>query len=114
MVRQDIGHAASALELRLVSSVVQREEEERLPISTTPAVERIARVITGRVLSINAQGGAPSASGLVDAAWRDHREDALSILRTLREPDAAMADAGDADMWERMVLAALEAEGVSL
>jgi hypothetical protein len=90
-----------------------RNEEEQLPISNTPAVERIARVIAGRVLSINAEGGDPSAADRVDECWRDYRDDAVSILRTLREPDGAMADAGDSDMWERMVLAALEAEGAS-
>ena len=81
-----------------------------MPISNTPIVERIARVIAGRILSINAEGGDPSAADRVDEVWRDHREDALSILRTLREPDPAMAAAGDAELWERMVLAALEAE----
>lgn len=81
-----------------------------MPISQTQAVERIARVIAGRILSINAEGGDPSAGDRVDEAWRDYRDDALSILRTLREPDEAMAAAGDADMWERMVLAAIEAE----
>jgi hypothetical protein len=84
-----------------------------LPISTTPAVERIARVLAGRVLSINAEGRDPSAADRVDETWRDYREDAISILRTLREPDAAMADSGDSDMWERMVLASLEAEGAA-
>jgi hypothetical protein len=84
-----------------------------MPVSTLPAVERIARVIAGRVLSINADGEDPSAGDRVDAAWRDYRQDALSVLRTLREPDERMAAAGDADIWERMVLAALEAEGVT-
>ena len=81
-----------------------------MPISQTQAVERIARVIAGRILSINADGGDPSAGDRVDETWRDYRADALSILRTLREPDEAMAAAGDADVWERMVLAAIEAE----
>ena len=81
-----------------------------MPISNTPIVERIARVIAGRVLSINAEGGDPSAGDRVDETWRDYREDALSILRTLREPDGTMADAGDSEMWERMVLAAIESE----
>ena len=84
-----------------------------MPISSTPAVERIARVIAGRVLSINAEGQDPSAAERVDSAWPDYRQDALSILRTLREPDAGMAAAGDVGMWERMVLAALEPEDVS-
>jgi hypothetical protein len=81
-----------------------------MPISNTPIAERIARVIAGRILSINAEGGDPSAGDRVDEVWRNHREDALSILRTLREPDHIMAAAGDPDLWERMVLAAIESE----
>jgi hypothetical protein len=81
-----------------------------MPVSNTPAVERIARVIAGRVVSINAEGGDPSAGDRVDEIWRDYVEDALSVLRTLREPDETMAAAGDPAVWERMVLAALEAE----
>ncbi len=84
-----------------------------MPVSTMPAVERIARVIAGRVLSINAEGEDPSAGDRVDAAWRDYREEAISVRRTLREPDKQMAAAGDPDLWERMVLAALEAEGAT-
>jgi len=81
-----------------------------MPVSNTPIVERIARVIAGRVASINAEGDEKSAGDRVDATWRDYQEDARSILRALREPDEVMARAGDADLWERMVLAALEAE----
>jgi len=81
-----------------------------MPVSNTSIVERIARVIAGRVASINAEGDDPSAGDKVDSTWRDYREDARSILRTLREPDPAMAEAGDVDIWERMVLAALERE----
>jgi hypothetical protein len=65
------------------------------------------------VLSINAEGDDPSAGDRVDAVWRDYRKDALSVLRTLREPDETMAAAGDPEIWERMVLAALEAEGAT-
>jgi hypothetical protein len=82
-----------------------------MPVSNTSLVERIARVIAGRVVSINAEGDDPSAGTRVDQIWRDYREDALSVIRTLREPDAAMAQAGDVAMWERMIEAALaEAE----
>ena len=90
-----------------------RNPEESVPISNTPIAERIARVIAARILSINAEGGDPSAGDRVDEIWRDHREDALSILRTLREPDPAMAVAGNPEIWEAMVLAALEAEGAT-
>jgi hypothetical protein len=79
-----------------------------MPVSSTSLVERIARVIAGRVVSINAAGSDPSAGDRVDAIWRDYREDALSIIRTLREPDPAMAEAGDLATWERMIEAALE------
>jgi hypothetical protein len=82
-----------------------------MPVSNTSLVERIARVLAGRSLSINADGSDASAAERVDAAWRDHLEDARSILRTLREPDPVMAAAGDAETWERMVEAALDAEG---
>jgi len=78
-----------------------------MPVSNTSLVERIARVIAGRVVSANAEGGHASAGPLVDSVWRDYRDDALSVIRTLREPDAVMAEAGDVDVWERMIEAAL-------
>lgn len=81
-----------------------------MPVSNTSVVERLARVLAGRALSINADGVDRSAGDAVDATWREHRDDAISILRTLREPDPAMAAAGDAETWERMVEAALELE----
>jgi hypothetical protein len=81
-----------------------------MPVSNTDIVERIARVIAGRIVSINADGSDPSAGDVVDRVWSDYRADALSILRTLREPDEAMAAAGDVAVWERMVEAALARE----
>ena len=82
-----------------------------MPVSTMPLAERIARILAGRAASSNAEGDDPSAGPTVDETWRDHRDDALAILHTLREPDERMASAGDAEMWERMVQAALgEAE----
>lgn len=82
-----------------------------MPVASTSLVERIARVIAGRVVSSNAGGSDPSAAEIVDSVWRDYRADALSVIRTLREPDAAMAAAGDVAVWEGMIEAALsEAE----
>jgi len=78
-----------------------------MPVSNTDVVERVARVIAARVLSINADGDIASAGDRVDEIWRDYRDDAVSILRTLREPDPAMAAAGDVAIWERMIEAAL-------
>ena len=81
-----------------------------MPVSNTPAVERIARVIAGRVVSINAEGGDPSAGDRVDEIWRDYVDDAPSVLRTLREPDETMAAAGDPAVWERKEQATHAAE----
>ncbi len=83
-----------------------------MPVSNMDVIERIARVIAARVISINADGKDPSAGERVDAVWRDYRGDAVSILRTLREPDEAMAAAGDAANWGMMIEAAL-AEAVA-
>ncbi|NJR78041.1 hypothetical protein [Sphingomonas corticis] len=74
----------------------------------TPAVERIARVLAGQRISANAHGQEESAADLIEQSWRDYRDDAVAVLHTLRAPSEAMAAAGDAAVWERMVLAALD------
>lgn len=78
-----------------------------MPVSNMDVVERIARVIAARMVSINAEGEEAHAAEQVDACWRDFRDDAHAVLRTLREPDPAMAAAGDVENWERMIEAAL-------
>lgn len=78
-----------------------------MEVAVTPAVERIARVITGHRISANADGVDPSAARDVDSDWREHRDEAVAILKALREPDADMAAAGDAATWKCMVAAAL-------
>ena len=79
-----------------------------MDVSLQSAVERIARVLAGQRLSANAEGDAESAGRQVDAVWRDYLADAVAVLKTLREPDAAMAKAGDPRVWEAMILAGLE------
>ena len=74
------------------------------------AIERIARVLAGRAASANAQGHDASAGATVDESWHDHVDDALAILKVLREPDPVMAAAGDAVVWQAMVEAAIAAE----
>ena len=81
-----------------------------MPVSNLTLVERIARVLAGRALSSNAEGDDPSAGPNVDETWHEYADDAVSILRTMREPDPVMAAAGDPDVWERMVEAALNVE----
>lgn len=85
-----------------------------MPVSHSNAIERIARVLAGQRLSANAKGSEEAAARQVDSAWRDHRDDAIAVLRTLREPDPSMAAAGDPKVWEAMVLAALHASGAEL
>jgi len=79
-----------------------------MDVARTPIAERLARTLAGQRISANAEGTEESAAALVDARWRDYLPDALAVLRQLREPDAAMAAAGDVGTWERMVLAAID------
>lgn len=78
-----------------------------MPVAEMPLVERIARVLAGTAHSSNAEGSDPSAGEKVDQVWREHVNQALAILHTMREPDQAMAAAGDVDTWSRMVAAAI-------
>ena len=82
-----------------------------MPVSEQPLVERIARVLAGAAHSSNAEGSDPSAGDKIDLVWREHVNQALAVLHTMREPDERMAAAGDAEVWHRMVEAALESEG---
>jgi hypothetical protein len=82
-----------------------------MPVSETTIVERIARVLAGAEVSANAEGDLASAGNVVDGVWREHVGQAKAVLHTLREPDAAMAAAGDVGIWRAMVEAALAAEG---
>ena len=84
-----------------------------MPESNRPLVERISRVLAGAALSSNAEGSDPSAGNKVDMAWPEHINQALAVLHTIREPDKAMAAAGSADDWTRMVDAAI-AQGVDV
>jgi hypothetical protein len=82
-------------------------------ISETRALERVARVLAGQRLSANGEGQGLSVSREVDATWKQYLDDALAVLRTLREPDAQMAAAGDPDMWCAMIRAALGEEAAA-
>ena len=78
-----------------------------MAVSEKPLVERVARVLAGAAHSSNAEGSDPSAGDKVDHVWREHLNQALAVLHTAREPDEAMAAAGDADVWREMVEAAI-------
>lgn len=82
-----------------------------MPVANTSLVERIARVIAGRIISINADGDYASAGDKVDEVWHLYQDDAVSILKTMREPDPTAAAVGDVEMWERMIEAALAQAG---
>jgi len=79
----------------------------------TAPVERVARVLAGHALSRNAEGDMASAGEAVDALWGEYSDAALAVLRTLREPSAAMLGVGDAEIWDRMIRAAIEEETIS-
>ena len=78
-----------------------------MPVSEQPLAERIARVLAAAAHSSNAEGSDPSAGDKVDKVWREHLNQAVAVLHTMREADARMASAGDPDTWMRMVEAAI-------
>jgi hypothetical protein len=78
-----------------------------MPVSEKPLVERVARVLAGAALSSNAEGSDRSAAEKVDQVWREHVNQALAVLHTMREPDEAMASKGDPETWSRMVETAM-------
>lgn len=84
-----------------------------MPVSEKPLVERIARVLAGAAHSSNAEGSDPSAGDKIDLVWREHVNQALAVLHTMREPDEEMARAGDAETWTRMVETAIEGADAS-
>ena len=79
-----------------------------MPVSATPLVERVARVLAGTTHSSNAEGSNPSAGDQIDMVWREHMGQALAVLRTMREPDSSMAAVGDEAAWSRMIDAAID------
>jgi hypothetical protein len=78
-----------------------------MPKSNCPLVERVARVLAGAQLSANADGDNGHAAAEVDRTWRNHLNQAQAVLHTMREPDEAMAAAGDVATWRTMVEAAI-------
>ena len=78
-----------------------------MPESNRPLIERIARVLAGAKLSSNAEGTNGSAGPDVDRTWPEHLNQVQAVLHTMREPDEAMAAAGDVSTWRAMVKAAI-------
>ena len=78
-----------------------------MDIASTGAIERVARVLAAQRLSANADGADAHAADAVDSTWRASEDDAVAVLKTLREPDEAMERAGDIAVWQRMIAAAL-------
>jgi hypothetical protein len=82
-----------------------------MAVSQQPLAERIARVLAGEAHSSNAEGSDPSAGDKVDLVWREHLNEAIAVLHTMREADSRMADVGDPESWTRMVEVAIEEAG---
>ena len=78
-----------------------------MPVSEKPLAERIARVLAAAAHSSNAEGSDPSAAEKVDLVWKEHLNQALAVLHTMREPDGRMAAEGDPETWSKMVEAAI-------
>lgn len=66
-------------------------------------VERIARVIAGYRLSANADGTVGSAGDAVDGEWAAHRDEAVAILKSLRDPSPTMEETGMGQEWKVLI-----------
>ena len=80
----------------------------------TSLVERIARVLCGAEHSANAEGSETSAGEHVNQHWPRHRNQALAVLKAIREPDQAATAAGDPQLWQKMVEASIATEDVKI
>lgn len=77
-------------------------------------IERIARVIAGYRLSANADGAECSAADSVDALWAAHQDEAVAVLKALREPSPTMLESGMGGEWGVMIDREVElADGIS-
>lgn len=74
-----------------------------MDIAVTTLAERIARTLAGLDHSANAAGRETSAAVSVDETWRAYLAQADAVLRTIREPSAAMLEGGDLAVWARMI-----------
>jgi hypothetical protein len=75
---------------------------------STSAIERISRVLAGERISINAEGSDASAGPEVDGHWREYENQAVAVLKSLRDAPPEVARAGDGQSWSRMIEAALQ------
>ena len=77
-----------------------------MPMSEMPLVERIARVLAGVSLSSNGEGSDPSAADKVDSPGRACEPGDGGAAHDARA-GRSMAEAGDAEVWRKMVEAAI-------
>jgi hypothetical protein len=83
--------------------------EETMPISNMPIAERVARVLAAQEARRRTHAADETAlSRQVDETWPQFTNNAIEVLRTLREPDASMAQAGNLVNWQSMIGAAID------
>jgi hypothetical protein len=74
---------------------------------STHTIDRIARVLAGERLSANAEGADPSAGEAVDSRWREFREEAIAVLKSLRDPPPEIEAVIGRATWANAMAAAL-------
>jgi hypothetical protein len=80
-----------------------------MPISNMPIAERVARVLAAQAARRQAHGTDDEAvNRTVDETWPQFTDNAIEVLKTLREPDATMAQAGNLVNWQSMIGAAID------
>lgn len=77
---------------------------------STHTIERIARVLAGERLSVNAEGAEPSAGGIVDRQWPEYRDEAVAVLKSLRDPPPEIEAVIPRETWLQAIASALGEE----
>jgi hypothetical protein len=75
--------------------------------TSTHAIERIARVLAAERISANAEGTDSSAGTEVDRRWLEYRDEAVALLKSLRDPPPEIEAVAGRDIWARAIAAAL-------
>jgi hypothetical protein len=76
-------------------------------------IERISRVLAGQYFNRpSTRPGLTGAAGddasvLVDQNWVDFQEDAIAVLKTLRQPPPSLTNENDAALWGLVIQSAL-------
>ena len=93
--------------LHFRTCIVQPEIECGLELNVVDRVEDRQVLRRAEEPRMAGQAGQAPRGAKVDLVWKEHVDQALAVLHTMREPDEQMASAGNAETWTKMVETAI-------